>query len=134
MAVDGAATLVPGMYSAATLTTDEASKDCHATFTAVSSYTGADATVPTLPAPMLIASGHAIGVLGEQPGIVGIFDTWTQAIEPGSGLVSWRASISAAAKNIPATAVQYGIIINLATPETRPVHVDLSIEYYEPSS
>lgn len=128
-AVDGTAVLGPGGAATATLQTPPAAKSCHAAFYVVSGYTGDDRYDPTLPAPMVIASANAIGVLGEQPGLVGIFDAWTQVTDPDTGEVMWSATVSAGAKNIPATAVHYGIIADVAPGEPRPVQVDLSIEY-----
>lgn len=129
-----AVVLAPGGRSTATLQTPAAAKDCHATFDVVASFTGDDLYDPTLPRPQLIASANAVGVLGEQPGIVGIFDGWTQTIDPDSGEVIWSATVSAGAKNVDATAVLYGIIVDLGPGETRPVQVDLGITYYPPAA
>lgn len=128
-----AVVLAPGGRTTATLQTPAAAKDCHATFDVVASYTGDDLYDPDLPQPQLIASANAVGVLGEQPGLVGIFDTWTQAVDPDSGEVLWSATLAAGAKNIDATAVVYGIIVDLAPGEPRPVQVDLGITYYLPA-
>ena len=129
---DDAVVLAPGGRSTVTLQTPAAAKDCHATFDVVASFTGDDLYDPTLPRPQLIASANAVGVLGEQPGLVGIFDSWTKTIDPDSGEVIWSATLSAGAKNVDATAVLYGIIVDLGPSETRPVQVDLGITYYPP--
>jgi len=124
--------LAAGGQTTLTLQTPAAAKDCHATFDVVAAYTGDDLYDPDLPQPQLIASANAVGVLGEQPGLVGIFDRWTQSVDPDSGEVLWSATLSAGAKNIDATAVIYGIIVDLAPGEARPVQVDLGITYYPP--
>ncbi len=124
--------LAPGGPTTATVQTPAAAKDCHATFDVVASFTGDDLYDPDLPQPQLIASANAVGVLGEQPGLVGIFDSWTQEVDPDSGEVLWSATLSAGAKNIDATAVRYGIFVDLAPGETRPVQVDLGITYSLP--
>ena len=114
------------------LTTPAAAKDCHAVFTATIGYTGADAFDVTLPRPKIDVSANAVGTGGEQPGLIGIFTDWTPAEDPGTGSLYWWADISAGAKNVDATAVNYGMAAVLNSAETRPVAYHASILYQPP--
>lgn len=119
-------------HSQSFLNTPAAAKDCHAQFTARLAYTGDDAFDPTLARPIVDVSANAVGTGGEQPGLLGIFTTWVRVEDPDTGVISWWAELDAAAKNIDAPAVTYGMAAVLQPGQTSPVDYDGQITYLPP--
>lgn len=111
------------------MNTAAAEKGCHAQFQATIGYPGDDATDPDLPRPSVDVSANAVGINGEQPGLLGVLLEWALVEDPETGERWWFAELGAGAKNIDAPAVSYGMAAVLQPGEARAVDVWMSIGY-----
>ncbi len=119
-------TLSPGS-SQARLNSVESAKDCHATFSARVAWTGELRYDGLALRPQILVSADAMGTGGEQPGLVGILETWTKHEEPSLNEFWWTAELSAGAKNIDAPAVYYAMFATLQSTSSPPAELTLRI-------